>query len=176
MTYLYHFVPKNLQGHILYPLNQLKEKLPEVYQKEVAKYAGREHVMQMKIPFLNCLWNDTLHFSAVNPREAKKALDDAGYDRAMVISYYQVEPELLDPRDTVVYLNEPSEDNDRMREENFVHYRPDEVDRFAYIPEATKKYYREKISEGKSPLMYHQIPHILYRGTLDVSNLPKISI
>ncbi len=68
MIYLYHSVPKNLQGNILYPLNTLKEKHPEIYEQQVSKYVGREHMTQQRIPILDCLWNDVLHFSAVNPK------------------------------------------------------------------------------------------------------------
>jgi len=58
MNYLYHGVPKQLEGNILYPLNILKDKCPEVYEKEVSKYVGREHVKENRIPAFNCLWND----------------------------------------------------------------------------------------------------------------------
>ncbi|MBK8551651.1 MAG: hypothetical protein IPL53_11555 [Ignavibacteria bacterium] len=69
MNYLYHRVPKNLRGNVLYPLNTLKEIHPDLYEQQASKYAGREHITCQIIPILNCLWNDVLHFSAVNPEE-----------------------------------------------------------------------------------------------------------
>ena len=71
MIYLYHSVPKNLEGSILYPLNTLKGKHPDIYEQQVSKYVGREHIKEQRIPILDCLWNDVLHFSAVNPKEVK---------------------------------------------------------------------------------------------------------
>lgn len=78
MNYLYHWVPKDLQGDTLFPLNTLKEKYPDLYKKEASKYVGREQIMQDVLPILNCLWNDVLHFSAVHPSLVKEALFESG--------------------------------------------------------------------------------------------------
>ena len=40
---LYHRVPSEMKGHALHPLNAMKDAEPEVYEKEVAKYARRPH-------------------------------------------------------------------------------------------------------------------------------------
>jgi len=48
--------------------------------------------------------------------------------------------------------------------------------KFSSIPQATKDYYKEMIGRGKRPLLYHKIPHILYKGTLDITDLPIISV
>jgi len=39
--YLYHRVDPELKGTTLYPLNQLKNIYPDVYERHVKKYAGR---------------------------------------------------------------------------------------------------------------------------------------
>jgi len=59
--HLYHRVPADLKGHILYPLNQLKSIYPSLYDTKATTYQGREAVMQARIPLLNCLWNDVPH-------------------------------------------------------------------------------------------------------------------
>ncbi len=74
-------MPKNLQGNILYPLNAPKEKHPDIYEQQVSKYVGREHIKEQRITILDCLWNDVLYFSAVNPKEIKQALIEAGRNR-----------------------------------------------------------------------------------------------
>lgn len=104
MMYIYHSVPKNLQGNILYPLNALKEKYPDIYEQQVSKYVGREHIIQQRIPILDCLWNDVLHFSAVNPKEIRRALIEAGDNTDITRSYYQVDSKLIDPKNVIVYL------------------------------------------------------------------------
>lgn len=80
MTFLiYHMVPQNLTGEVLYPLNVLRTHLPEIYDAQVKKYSGREGVMAHKVPILECLWNDVLHFSPVHPSKIRDAIADAGW-------------------------------------------------------------------------------------------------
>lgn len=176
MMYLYHSVPKNLQGNILYPLNVLKAKHSDIYEQQVSKYIGREHITQQRIPTLDCLWNDVLHFSAVHPKEVKQALIDAGQNPDFTMSYYQIDSSMIEPKKTIVYLYNHTDDKDKMNEKNFVPYNFDEIAQFSEMPQATKDYYRDMIDMGERPLLYHRIPHILYKGTIDVTNLPIISV
>ncbi|MDP2676217.1 MAG: hypothetical protein Q8O83_00835 [bacterium] len=165
-----------MQGSILYPLNTLKESLPVVYEQQVSKYVGREQITQQRIPILDCLWNDVLHFSAVNPKEIKQALIEAGRSPDFTMNYYKVNPKLIEPKNAIVYLYAHADNKDKMNEENFAAYNPDEVVKFSSMPRATKDYYKEMIGKGERSLLYHRIPHILYRGTLDITDLPIISV
>ena len=65
---LYHRRPLRLWGTVLYPLNDLKEIAPDLYQEHGAKYCGREEIRSQRIGPLNCLWNDVLHLSPVHPQ------------------------------------------------------------------------------------------------------------
>ena len=68
MNYLYHRVPDNFQGTTLYPLNDLKDILPDIYTRHISKYEGRAHIVERHIPiFDDCLWNDVVFLSAVEP-------------------------------------------------------------------------------------------------------------
>jgi hypothetical protein len=176
MNYIYHWVPKDMQGEVLYPLNTLKNIHPEVYEKEANKYVGREQLMQQRIPILDCLWNDVLHFSAVHPSEMKKALLEAGRTKLFDIEYFEIDPHLLDPENTVVYLYRHNNVTDKFKGENFAKYNPDEMVQYSVLPQETKDYYIEMISQDKKPLLYHRVPHILFKGSLDVSKIKKISI
>ncbi len=165
-----------MQGSILYPLNVLKEKYPEIYEAQVSKYIGREHITEQRIPTLGCLWNDVLHFSAVNPQEIKEALIEAGRDPDFSREYYKIDPKLLEPKNTTVYLYTHKDVSNTMTEENFTSFNPEDVARFSSMPQATKDYYKEMIGKGGRPLLHHLIPHILFKGTLDVSVLPVIKV
>ena len=66
--YIYHFKRKSIKGSELIPLNVQKKLLPEVYNEHVKKYKNREHLLEKRIPILDCLWNDVLHFSPINPQ------------------------------------------------------------------------------------------------------------
>lgn len=169
-------VPINLQGNILYPLNELKEIHPDLYEQKLKKYAGREQILLHVIPVLNCLWNDVLHFSAVNPKELKQALADAGGNGNIIMKCFKVDPNLIKPENAIVFLYSHSEYKDKLNEENFIPFNPDDVAKYSSMPQASKDYYRETISLGKRPLLFHRIPHILYKGKLDISGLEIVTV
>ncbi len=176
MTHLYHSVPRDLHGNVLYPLNTIKEKYPTIYEQEVSKYAGRERLKEMRIPILNCLWNDVLFLSAVNPKEIKQALIDAGLSPDFTMKYYQIDSYLIKPKDAIIYLDKYTYDKDKMNEENFSLYEADNIKDFSIMPQETKDYYKEAIGKRERPFSYHRIPHILYKGTLDITNQSIISV
>jgi len=166
----------NFRGNILYPLNELKDKYPVIYEQHLIKYAGREQLLKHQIPILGCLWNDVLHFSAVHLGEIKKSLIEAGNKKEFKLRYYQVDPKLLKPESTIVYLYAHADVKDKLNENNFVSYAPDDVAEYSSLPQSTKDYYKEIIDKGGRPLLYHRIPHILYKGTLDLTDLPVIPV
>jgi len=173
---IYHRVPKDMQGKVLFPLNTLKDIHPNLYKKEASKYVGREQIMHHKIPFLNCLWNDVLHFSAVHPLEVKKALIDSGRTKPFDKEFFEIDPHLLTPENTIVYLYKHNNMADKLKEDNFARYNPDDITQYSKMPQETKDYYKEMLLQNKKPLLFHRIPHILFRGELDTSEIKRISV
>ena len=176
MMYLYHWVPKDMKGDILYPLNVLKNEHPELYDIKASKYVGREKVMQQVIPALNCLWNDVLHFTAVHPSVVKEALINAGSKKDFDMSCYEIDPNLLDPEKTIVYLYEHDSVVDKMSIENFAKYDPNDIEKYSHLTQKTKDYYKEMFDQGKKPLVFHGVPHIFYKGNLNVKKLPIVKV
>ncbi len=174
MSYLYHLVPEDMQGDILYPLNQLKERYPYLYTKESQKYVGREHITQQRIPILNCLWNDVLHFSAVHPKEVKQALIDAGRNPDFTMTCFQIEAELIHVEKAVVYLY--SQIDSEKKSDDFIPYAPVLVANLSTLPQATKDYYKDMIAKGERPLRYHFVPHVLYKDAFNISGVPVITV
>jgi len=173
MNYLYHQVPKDMQGDVLYPLNELKEIYPEIYRKKFAKYENRPHIPRQKIPILNCLWNDVLHLSAIHPMKLKEAFSALGKHYDFVS--YQIDPTILSKDNTVIYLHNERKKDDDLNPADFVEYDPELISNYAEIPEETLTYYKERISAGESPLLYHLVPHILYRGSFYVDKASVVS-
>lgn len=174
MHYIYHSVPKDMRGAQLFPLNILREVQPHIYEIEVAKYAGREHVREQRIPILDCFWNDVLHFSAIHPSQIKEALIEAGITKAFDIEFFEIEPHLLDPQNTIVYLYRHHTLEDKFKEENFAKYKPHDIAQYSLLPQETKDYYKEMISQNKKPLLFHRVPHILFKGSLNISGIKRI--
>ena len=173
--YLYHMVPSDMQGDTLHPLTELAEKHPDLYIKYAAKYRGREHVTQKMIATLDAGWNDVLHLSPIPPAELKKALVEAGM-APEEMRFYQIDPELLDPEKTTIYLYHADSKGRVVSDQQFTKFEPTQLAQHAAIPDLTKARYREDIAHGHRPLLFVGIPHVLHKGSIDVSNLPVIIV
>ena len=79
-TFVYHAKQPDFFGPRLFPLTTLKEKQPEIYSRVVKKYEGREWLMKLVIPPLNCLWNDVLHMSLMHPALIYRILSEMGFE------------------------------------------------------------------------------------------------
>ena len=174
-SFLYHMVPADMQGTVLHPLNSLKDINPELYLSKAGKYDDRKHIMEQFIPTLECAWNDVLHFSALNPQELKQALVEAGME-PKEMKFYQIDPSLLDPKQTTIYLYQEKENEDKMNPDNFSDYDPEKLSAHSVLPQLTRDYYKEKFGKGERPLLFVGVPHILHKGSIDVSNLPVIIV
>ena len=176
MTYLYHRVPRNLQGDTLHPLNEMKVLLPDVYKEATKKYEGREQVMEQVIPHLECKWNDVLHMSAVHPREIEKALGELGIEMKGR-DFYEIDPQLLEKEKTIVYLYTSWKGVDTLKQKDqFVPFEIQDIEKYSVLPQVTKEYYKRMTAEGGKLLFWHLVPHILYKGTLKISDLKRFTI
>lgn len=176
--FVYHRKVENLRGSVLYPLNQLKEVYPDLYEAHVQKYAGREHVLETRIPPpLDCLWNDVLHFTAVDPVTLYSNLARAGYNPGEFVhkEWFEVPVSLLEPEKTVACLYRRDV---RLIPEarDFSPFNPGKMEEYAAVPEATIEYYKEQKALDRRPLFFHLVPHILFKGTIDTDGLRLIRL
>lgn len=176
--YVYHRVPPNLRGSVLYPLNHLEDIFPDLYVELRKNYATREDIASLRIPPLgNCLWNDVLHFSPVHPSRLKAALAEADHELpAAWRRFFQVDARLLDKDETTIYqllqafysgefnIGAASEQIGR----ECLPFEPDLLQKFSEIPSATRAYY-SSTAPGSPVMLYLHVPHVLYRGRLDLS-------
>lgn len=175
--YVYHRVVKNMFGKILYPLNQLKNVYPEAYKEHVKKYEGREKLLTTTIPTLSCLWNDVLHFTAVPPQELFNNLNKAGLNAQEIAwrKWFKVPIDLLDSKNTTVclYRRDISIVADAR---DFSSFDPEKMEQYRTVPIETIEYYRDQSALGKRPLLFHRVPHILYKGTINTQDLEIVEI
>ena len=167
MNFIYHRVPRNMAGTILYPLNELRDVNESVYQEHVKKYEGREHLTEARIPLLgNCLWNDVLFFSAVHPSIFWSEYEAVGFNRSPIPSKsFEFDVQQLDHSKLAVLMK-----MEMNRPDEYEPFDPSRMDRYSIIPQETHDYWRiEKEAGNMRPLLYMHIPHILYRGSLDTS-------
>ncbi|MHB1316754.1 MAG: hypothetical protein ACYCZW_02760 [Minisyncoccota bacterium] len=172
MEYLYHHIPKNMSGTILYPLNVLKDTHPDIYTEQFKKYIGRERILGAKIPPLDCLWNDVLHFTAVEPEIMRKNLEKAGFI-FKPSSYFKVPVEMLQGKNTVAFTN-PEGKPTLVPLLNYETFDINHMSLYREIPGATLEYYKERKLAGEKPMIYQFVPHILYKGSIDTKGLAVI--
>lgn len=170
-NFLYHKVPDGMKGEVLFPLNSMKDSYPELFEQAVSKYMGRMKVMQKVIPGLNCLWNDVIHLTAVPPAKLKEALVGAGMPSSKILEFYQIDPDLLSPEDTIVYLYL---DDNVETQGNFTPFVASEIAQYSKIPQATLDHYKATTRENR--FVHYRVPHILFKGTIDVSNCPIVRV
>lgn len=172
MDFLYHKIPDGFEGNILYPLNTLKEVLPHRYEVEVKKYEGRENLLDKNIPILDCLWNDALHISPIHPYKFKEFF--ATIERPIIMKgnrYFVIPVELLDQDKTVIYKYETG----RMNPSEFIPFSRDELKNIQTIPLKAIQYYKS-VERGQPLFVHHFVPHVLYKGNIDISGLDIIEV
>jgi len=175
---LFHRVPADMHGYTLTPLNQLKHIAPAAYQRQVAKYQGREHVMARIIPYLNCLWNDVLQFSAIHPAALRDALTEAGL---------QWTPQTwitLDPQqagfngDNAVIWHYPPRlpEGQGFYEDDCIRFDSSTLTALNTVSDATRSYYQLCRQRRENPLLFVHVPHVFFRGTLDIRSHTTIVV
>jgi hypothetical protein len=173
--YLYHMVPSDMKGNILYPLNSLKDIYPQLYSSKILKYNNRKHIMEQFIPTLKCKWNDVLQFTSINPKKIKKLLIEVGAE-PKEMKFYKIDSDILDPNITTIYLYQEKTNTDKMNPKNFIDFNLKNLTQQSSLPQITQSYYKEKIKNNEKILLFAGTSQILHRGTIDISNTPTITV
>lgn len=155
----------------MYPLNGLKAKFPDLHAKQMKKYEGREWLLNIVIPPLNCLWNDVLHFSLMHPNVPYKALSAAGFTHHQKArAWYRVPLEDVLDRPAVLYLNtKVLSDTRQLLHSDFEPVTAARAAELSGMPERNIEYYRDTFKAGELPLVYKRAPHFFLKSELDVS-------
>jgi hypothetical protein len=173
MTFLYHGISENMEGSELVPLNQMFIKNPELHQKYLEKYKGREGVIEKRIALLDCTWSDVVQLLPLDPRK----LFDLQHQLGLITEipdyrYFQIDSSNLNQDSAVVYFKTaPGEENVTIKWLKDVDF-----DSLQEIPEATVKYYESMVGTGEPVFNYQFVPHVLYKGAIDVSESETTSI
>ncbi|MBI4372046.1 MAG: hypothetical protein HY552_07090 [Elusimicrobia bacterium] len=176
--WLYHQIPDVFAGEVLYPLNQLVEIAPEVAKVAKRKYEGREHLMNVRLPLLNCLWNDVLHLSPIHPSRIRDALMETGCLRQADIKprrFFVIAPEGLEPRQTLYFQN--SHDTGYkydFLESDFAFFDFQRYRELAAVPDEQFGYFIQMKDAQKTPLLWARTPHVFYRGAIRMAGLEII--
>ena len=166
MNFIYHGVPEPMHGKALIPLNEMGAKMTEIRSIHTTKYSGREAIMQRKIPLLDCLWNDVVQFLPLQPQTVFALQKELKLIPSIpAYKFFEIDINSLNPQKTVVFFKTaPGEENVSVRWLSDVNFED-----LQKIPPATINYYRSLAGTGEMPFNYQFVPHILYRGDVDIS-------
>lgn len=167
-----------MEGSILYPLNQLRGKYPAVYARALRRYTGRESLLEERIPLLDCLWNDVIHFSPVHPQKVASAYRRAG---GSWIRKTWLEIDLasagFDSSNTVIFLHQPKQFGEMgLHAEDFLLFQVESMATMCELPHETVEHYEESFRQNRRPFLFLWVPHVLHKGTVDIANFRQIEI
>jgi hypothetical protein len=162
---IYHRIPEPMIGTVLYPLEEQKQRYPEIYQMHVKKYVGRMQLLDERVELLDRRWSEVLFFSPVHPKILRAARNSIQLPLRTPFRCYEFDTDTLDPRRMAVLsrmeMNEPLE---------YRPFVPEDLHRYRAVPGDTIAYWsQEKMRGNVHSLLWMHIPHILYQGALDTS-------
>ncbi|KGP91786.1 hypothetical protein N780_15510 [Pontibacillus chungwhensis BH030062] len=179
MPYIYHMVPKNMKGERLTPLNRLKDEgLLNLYKKKYYDHQDRPKLLEKRIPKLDCLWNDVVHFLPIQPYFVYKTLKDLGVNISSKLQFYKIPITNLEHNQNVIYLYEKESYKgpaSEIGEDQILIINSSNYKELTTLPPATTEYFEEQHHKGETRFgMFHYIPHILSLGEVNIANAEVI--
>jgi hypothetical protein len=173
MHYIYHAVPEKMIGNNLIPLNSMQDIDDSLRNSYMSKYRGREDILERKIPILDCLWNDVVQLLPIHPQKIFELQKRLGFLQVVPnYRFYKINLSLLDRKHAVVFFkSSPGEDNIVVKLLGDVDF-----DAIQQIPRATVDYYKSVRKTNELPFNYQFVPHILYKGEVNISSAEIITL
>jgi hypothetical protein len=184
---LYHLCAADFRGTVLYPLNGLRGRFPDLYRREKAKFAGREPLLTYIVPGLGVAWADTVNLSVLDPRlliaerrrmgipfsrllERRLVCIPAARVQGLPAVCYTGRSHWINssPGDTSAPLTPP--DDEFSRFDISRHVEPPQV------PALHRKYLSRQKARGELALGFVFVPHVLVASSIDISGLEFIAL
>jgi len=170
--------PLDLNGDSLIPLNQIRKFDQALYEKKVKKYKGRENLLNLIIPKLNCKWNDVLFFSPVHPQIIKELREEL-HLKWNLFNWYELNPNDIPAfeKKSVIYDSEEKQKGDfSINEKEIIPFTLDKLKKYRKIPNSTRQHYKNMKAQDEPIFTFYQIPHILFKGVIPISKLKNLTI
>ena len=159
---LWHHVPQNMQGSLLWPLRALEEVSAEVAGVQRAKYAGREHIANLHVPLLDCRWDEVVFFSPIHPDTIHDAVRSAG-GTTRAGHAYEIDMQTLKDHELIWFDPKKAGPNGALTPESVW---PVEQSTYRAQPLSGRAphYYKRCVDAGRQPLLLGTELHVLARG------------
>ncbi|MFC3418054.1 group-specific protein [Salinicoccus hispanicus] len=181
MQYVYHIMPKEMNGKSLVSLNHLKSIDKRLYEKYASKYedsADRKLLMDRTIPKLDCLWNDTVHFTPLHPNHVFRIVDELGVNVPAELKFFKIPiMNLKGNRNAIYHYKKEYYEGPAtaISHSNIDILKLDDYRELSQLPEDTKNYFIMESKKGNRFGMFHFVPHILSHGEVPIDNAEIIS-
>ena len=182
MPFVYHLCADDFRGTSLLPLNALRVAHPDVYDRERAKWAGRESVLHWQVPHLGVAWGDTVNLAALDPVHLIQARKRLGvpYSRLLERRVVRIPVQRIAHQPAVVYdsrshwLNSRPGEKARPAppEDEFTPFDADTYQELPETPQLHLGYLSEQLAAGQPALGFVFVRHVLVAGPVDISGLP----
>lgn len=163
-----------MHGETLYPLNALRDLHPDVYEREAAKYLGRERVRNLRIPVLDVLWNDAIHLAPIHPSHVAAewravGLSSSTWER----EFFAIPVGRIASERAVWFAHElySSSSGDALPPEDVTRFVPDAYEELTAAPPSYREYLLGRKGSGRRLLHFPYIPHVLVAAPIDISGL-----
>lgn len=178
--FLYHAVPPVFKGTVLYPLNQLRNQYPDVYEFGVSKYQGREALLTRMISEMGCMWNDVIFLTPVHPHAVILMREKYGCIRTKTglssssREWFEIESDELEEDKLWLFYHRPdwliASDPKQSEFVPLSTLSSNDIEKLTLIPEVAEwSVYTFK----DEALFFSYIPHILYLGTIETSGMTR---
>lgn len=178
MKYIYHLKPAPFEGTSLIPLNSM-DKSSSIYLKHIKKYEGREELMDVVIPKLNCKWNDVVQFSSLDPQIIALKLKEFRPELKITKAEYFKIPieEIIPKHEAVIFTRNPNQmKGDLSIFDNDIQILTDEsYNELSEVPELTINYWMNVKKNGGPYLWFPYVPHIFVKGIVDTKRFETCS-
>ena len=182
MPFVYHLCADDFRGTSLLPLNALRVMHPDVYDRECAKWAGRESVLHSQVPHLGVAWADTVNLAALDPVHLIQARKRLGvpYSRLLERRVVRIPVQRIAGQPAVVYDSRSHWLNSRPGEnvpasppvDEFTPFDVDTYEELLETPRLHLEYLSDQVAAGKPALGFVFVRHVLVAGPVDISALP----
>jgi hypothetical protein len=171
--FVYHRRSSRFAGSLLHPLNVLRNLEPEIAAQEIRKYEGRKQLLEARVPPLDCLWNDVIHCSPVHPKLILGAMREIGFE-VQPLKYFEIPVERLTAEQTVIFCSRIGQRQHSL--DQYLEFNGTNLNACQELPDTTRTYYQSCRDEGNLPLAFAGVPHVLFRGSLDVAGVNVIEV
>jgi hypothetical protein len=103
VQHVFHRKPPDFRGTVIYPLTRLEAVHPDLFEAAVAKYRGREWLMDEVIPLLGVRGKDVVNCAPIHPHAVYAALRRCDPQPVAAREWFAIPVERLRPH-RVVYF------------------------------------------------------------------------